>query len=91
MGSREDRSSGFGFDTSNGFNSSSSSVTRREHSSIIGTIVVIGFNEVRTYWPTLPEMRITIGIRAIGLLIPGMLYKIAISVRESTAGVEIEH
>lgn len=48
-------------------------------------------NEVLTYWPTLSEMWITIGIWSIGLLILSMLYKIAITVRIETEGLEIEH
>jgi hypothetical protein len=39
----------------------------------------------------LPEAFIAIGVWSIGFLVLSMLYKIAISVREDTAGIEIEH
>ena len=34
------------------------------------------------YWPTLPEVFITLGIWALGFLILTVLYKIAVSVKE---------
>jgi molybdopterin-containing oxidoreductase family membrane subunit len=58
---------------------------------IIGGFVPNPFEEVHPYWPTMPETMITIGIWAIGFLVLSALYKIAISVREETAGIEIEH
>ncbi|HUI68831.1 MAG TPA: NrfD/PsrC family molybdoenzyme membrane anchor subunit [Nitrospirota bacterium] len=58
---------------------------------IIGGFVPNPLDQVRTYWPTMPETWITIGVWSIGFLILSMLYKVAISVREQTAGVEIEH
>ena len=58
---------------------------------IIGGFVPNPFEEVHTYWPTMPETLITVGVWSIGFLILSMLYKIAVSVREQTAGVEIEH
>jgi Ni/Fe-hydrogenase subunit HybB-like protein len=58
---------------------------------IIGGFVPNPLEEVHTYWPTMPETLITIGVWSIGFLILSMLYKIAISVREQTAGIEIEH
>lgn len=58
---------------------------------VVGGFIPNPMNEVRTYWPTLPEMWITIGIWAIGLLILSMLYKIAITVRIETKELEIEH
>lgn len=58
---------------------------------IIGGFVPNPFEEVHTYWPTFPETMITVGIWAIGFLVLSMLYKIAITVREDTAGVEIKH
>ena len=39
----------------------------------------------------MPETLITIGIWAIGFLVLTLLYKIAITVREETAGIELEH
>jgi Ni/Fe-hydrogenase subunit HybB-like protein len=58
---------------------------------IIGGFVPNPFEEVHPYWPTIPESLITLGVWAIGFLILSMLYKIAISVREGTAGIEIDH
>jgi molybdopterin-containing oxidoreductase family membrane subunit len=58
---------------------------------IIGGFVPNPFEEVNPYWPTMPEALITIGVWAIGFLVLTFLYKIAITVREQTAGVEIEH
>jgi [DsrC]-trisulfide reductase subunit P len=58
---------------------------------IIGGLIPNPLEEVRTYWPTLPESFIAIGVWSIGLLVLSMLYKVAISVREDTAGIEIEH
>jgi Ni/Fe-hydrogenase subunit HybB-like protein len=58
---------------------------------VVGGFIPNPMNEVRTYWPTLPEIWITIGIWAIGLLILSMLYKIAITVRIETKELEIEH
>jgi molybdopterin-containing oxidoreductase family membrane subunit len=50
-------------------------------------MVITGFipnplGEVTEYWPTLPEMLITLGIYGAGFLVLTGLYKIAISVRE---------
>jgi Ni/Fe-hydrogenase subunit HybB-like protein len=58
---------------------------------IIGGFVPNPLEEVHSYWPTYPETMITIGVWAIGFLVLTFLYKIAISVREQTAGVELEH
>ena len=58
---------------------------------IIGGFVPNPFEEVHTYWPTMPETMITIGVWAIGFLVLTFLYKIAVTVREQTVGVEIEH
>jgi Ni/Fe-hydrogenase subunit HybB-like protein len=58
---------------------------------IIGGFVPNPFEEIHPYWPTYPETMITIGVWAIGFLILTFLYKIAITVREETAGLEIEH
>jgi Ni/Fe-hydrogenase subunit HybB-like protein len=58
---------------------------------IIGGFVPNPFEEVHPYWPTMPEALITLGVWAIGFLVLSMLYKIAISVRERTAGIELEH
>jgi molybdopterin-containing oxidoreductase family membrane subunit len=58
---------------------------------IIGGFVPNMMNQIRPYWPTRQESIITLGVWAIGFLILTFLYKIAVSVRERTAGVEIEH
>lgn len=58
---------------------------------IIGGFVPNPMEEVHTYWPTYPEAMITVGVWAVGFLILTFLYKIAVSVREQTAGIEIEH
>lgn len=58
---------------------------------IIGGFVPNMFETVTEYWPTLPETLIAIGVWAIGFLVLTVLYKIAISVREENAGIEIEH
>ncbi|MEK6698305.1 MAG: sulfate reduction electron transfer complex DsrMKJOP subunit DsrP [Nitrospirota bacterium] len=58
---------------------------------IIGGFVPNPFEEVHEYWPTLPETMITIGVWSIGFLVLSVLYKVAISVREETAGIELEH
>lgn len=58
---------------------------------IIGGFVPNPFEEVHPYWPTMPEALITLGVWAIGFLVLSMLYKIAVSVRERMAGIEIEH
>jgi Ni/Fe-hydrogenase subunit HybB-like protein len=58
---------------------------------IIGGFVPNPFEEIHPYWPTMPESLITLGVWAIGFLVLSLLYKIAISVREQTAGIEIEH
>jgi Ni/Fe-hydrogenase subunit HybB-like protein len=58
---------------------------------VIGGFVPNMLEQVRPYWPTRPESVITLGVWAIGLLILTMLYKIAVTVREETKGVEIEH
>lgn len=58
---------------------------------VIGGFVPNPMDKVVEYWPTMLETIITLGIWAIGLLVLTFLYRIAIAVREETAGVEIEH
>lgn len=58
---------------------------------IIGGFVPNMFEKVTEYWPTMPETFIIIGVWAAGFLVLTILYKIAITVREETAGIEIEH
>lgn len=58
---------------------------------IIGGFVPNMFERVTEYWPTIPETLISLGVWAIGFLVLTVLYKVAVSVREETAGIEIEH
>jgi molybdopterin-containing oxidoreductase family membrane subunit len=58
---------------------------------VIGGFVPNMLNQVRTYWPTRQESIIALGVWAIGFLVLTFLYKIAITVREESAGIEIEH
>ncbi len=58
---------------------------------IIGGFVPNPFGRITEYWPTFLETLITIGVWAIGFLILTVLYKIAISVREETANIKLEH
>jgi molybdopterin-containing oxidoreductase family membrane subunit len=48
---------------------------------MVGGFVPNPFGKIIIYWPTLPEIVITIGVWAFGALILVLLYKIAISVR----------
>ena len=50
---------------------------------VIGGFVPNMFEGITEYWPTLPESMITAGIWAIGLLVLTVLYKVAVSVRET--------
>ncbi len=50
---------------------------------VIGGFVPNMFEGITEYWPTLPEGIITAGVWAIGLLVLTVLYKVAISVRET--------
>lgn len=52
---------------------------------IIGGFVPNPFKTYTEYWPTIPEVFISIGIYAIGLLILTILYKIALSVQKESA------
>lgn len=58
---------------------------------IIGGFVPNPFEKVFEYWPTIPETIITIAVWAVGFLVLTILYKVAVSVREEKAGVELEH
>lgn len=58
---------------------------------VIGGFVPNPFERIMEYWPTLPETMITIGVWAVGFLVLTILYKVAVSVREETEGVELEH
>src|SRR3990170_7046573 len=58
---------------------------------IIGGFVPNMMNQVRPYWPTMPESLIALGVWSVGFFVLTILYKVAVSVREETAGIEIEH
>ena len=59
---------------------------------IVGGFVPNPFERITEYWPTIPETLITLGVWAIGFLILTILYKVALSVKEETAGgVEYHH
>jgi len=57
----------------------------------VGGFIPNPFEGVTEYWPTLRETSIALGVWALGFLVLTLLYKIAISVREETEGIEIEH
>ncbi|MBA4371585.1 MAG: menaquinol oxidoreductase [Thermodesulfovibrio sp.] len=57
---------------------------------VIGGFIPNMFERVTEYTPTATELAITVGVYAVGLLVLTVLYKIAIGVREDTAG-EAEH
>lgn len=52
---------------------------------IVGGFVPNMLEKVTEYWPTLPEMSISIAVWATGFLILTVLYKVAISVKEEVA------
>ncbi len=58
---------------------------------IVGGFVPNSFKQITEYWPTLPEMSITLGVWAIGFLILTILYKIAVSIREEIGNVDVHH
>jgi molybdopterin-containing oxidoreductase family membrane subunit len=58
---------------------------------VIGGFIPNPFEGIMEYWPTARETLIALGVWALGFLVLTLLYKIAVSVREDTAGIEIEH
>lgn len=58
---------------------------------VIGGFIPNPFEGVTEYWPSLREALIATGIWSLGFLVLTLLYKIAVTVREETAGIEIEH
>jgi len=48
---------------------------------MVGGFIPNPFEKVTAYWPTLPEVLISLGIWSIGLLILTVLYKIVVSVK----------
>lgn len=53
---------------------------------LIGGFTPNPFERVTDYWPTAPEIFITVGIWATGFFVLTVLYKIAVSVKEEVAG-----
>lgn len=49
---------------------------------VIGGFIPNPFDRVTEYWPTVPEVFITLGIWATGFFVLTVLYKIAVSVKE---------
>lgn len=58
---------------------------------VVGGFVPNPFERIVEYTPTVPELLITLGVYAIGILVLTVLYKVAVSVKEETEGVEIPH
>jgi molybdopterin-containing oxidoreductase family membrane subunit len=52
---------------------------------VIGGFTPNPFDRVTDYWPTMPEIMITLGIWATGFFVLTVLYKIAVSVKEEVA------
>lgn len=52
---------------------------------VVGGFIPNPFERVTEYWPTLPEVAITVGIWALGFFVITILYKIAVSVKEEVA------
>ena len=52
---------------------------------IIGGFTPNSFETVTPYWPTTPEILITIGVLAVGFFVLTILYKIAVSIKEEAA------
>ena len=53
---------------------------------VVGGFIPNPFDRVFEYWPTTPEVFISAGIWATGLLVLTVLYKITVSVKEEAAG-----
>ena len=58
---------------------------------VIGGFIPNPFEGVTEYWPSLREALIATGVWSLGFLVLTILYKIAVTVREETEGIEIEH
>jgi len=52
---------------------------------VIGGFIPNPFEKVFEYWPTLPEVVISLGVWAMGFFVLTVLYKIAVSVKEEVA------
>jgi len=58
---------------------------------VVSGFVPNPFERVTGYWPTFNEFLVAAGCWSIGFLVLTILYKIVISVREETTGIQIEH
>lgn len=58
---------------------------------VVGGFIPNPFEGIMEYWPTTRETLIALGVWALGFLVLTLLYKITVTVREETAGIEIEH
>jgi molybdopterin-containing oxidoreductase family membrane subunit len=52
---------------------------------VSGGFIPNPLHEVTEYWPTFPEISITIGIWACGILVLTILYKVVVGVKEEVA------
>ena len=52
---------------------------------VIGGFILNPFDRVFEYWPTVPEVLISVGVWATGFFILSVLYKIVVSVKEEVA------
>jgi len=52
---------------------------------VVGGFIPNPLNKVVEYWPTIPEVIISLGVWASGLFVLSVLYKIAVSVKEEAA------
>jgi molybdopterin-containing oxidoreductase family membrane subunit len=52
---------------------------------VVGGFIPNPFERVFEYWPTLPEIMISVGVWATGFFVLTVLYKIAVSVKEEVA------
>ena len=52
---------------------------------VVGGFIPNPFNKIFEYWPTIPEVIISIGVWAIGFFVLTVLFKVAVSVKEEAA------
>jgi molybdopterin-containing oxidoreductase family membrane subunit len=52
---------------------------------VVGGFIPNPFERVFEYWPTFPEIMISVGVWAIGFFVLTVLYKVAVSVKEEAA------
>lgn len=52
---------------------------------VVGGFIPNPFDRVFEYWPTLPEILISVGVWATGFFVLTVLYKVAVSVKEEVA------